>query len=44
MATFLWRRFATLVLAFFLLLPGVVSAQKLTAGWSAVSALNAPFW
>ena len=39
-----WRRFATLALAMCLFLPSIASAQKLTAGWSAVSALNAPFW
>lgn len=39
-----WRRYATLVLGVCLFLPSIASAQKLTAGWSAVSALNAPFW
>ncbi len=46
MTTSYWRRFATAVLFsfLFLFLPGAASGQKLTAGWSAVSALNAPFW
>ncbi|MGE5303073.1 MAG: ABC transporter substrate-binding protein [Alphaproteobacteria bacterium] len=33
-----------LMVAAVLMFPGQVKAQKLVAGWSAVSALNAPFW
>jgi NitT/TauT family transport system substrate-binding protein len=32
------------VLSVFILVPAQAFAQKLTVGWSAVSALNAPFW
>ncbi len=39
------RAWRALGLAFLsLLLAGQASAQKVTVGWSAVSALNAPFW
>lgn len=33
-----------LALAVYFAFPGTALAQKLTVGWSAVSALNAPFW
>ncbi len=32
------------ILAFVLVLPGTSKAQRMVVGWSAVSALNAPFW
>ncbi|MGH7771685.1 MAG: ABC transporter substrate-binding protein [Candidatus Binatia bacterium] len=32
------------ILAFVLGLPGTSKAQKLVVGWSAVSALNSPYW
>jgi ABC-type nitrate/sulfonate/bicarbonate transport system substrate-binding protein len=40
-----WRcNFSLLAFALILIFPPVALAQKLTVGWSAVSALNAPFW
>ena len=39
-----WSTIGTLAVIAALVLPSVAAAQKLTAGWSAVSALNAPFW
>jgi NitT/TauT family transport system substrate-binding protein len=40
-----WRcNVALLAFALILVFPPVALAQKLTVGWSAVSALNAPFW
>jgi NitT/TauT family transport system substrate-binding protein len=39
-----WRRIGIVALAIFCLQPGLALAQQLTVGWSAVSALNAPFW
>jgi ABC-type nitrate/sulfonate/bicarbonate transport system substrate-binding protein len=39
-----WCGVGTFAFVFFLMLPPVALAQKLTVGWSAVSALNAPFW
>ncbi len=41
---YLLRQLVGLVVAFALAFPGTVTAQKLVVGWSAVSALNAPFW
>jgi hypothetical protein len=40
-----WRcNVALLAFALILVFPPVALAQKLTVGWSAVSALNALFW
>jgi NitT/TauT family transport system substrate-binding protein len=44
MSRFVWRSFRTFAVGLFFLLPSTALAQKLTVGWSAVSALNAPFW
>jgi NitT/TauT family transport system substrate-binding protein len=44
MRIYSWRSFLTLILGLFLISPPLVLAQELTVGWSAVSALNAPFW
>jgi NitT/TauT family transport system substrate-binding protein len=38
------RRLSIIVLTTWLSFPAQALAQKLTVGWSAVSALNAPFW
>jgi NitT/TauT family transport system substrate-binding protein len=38
------RAVAVFALALCLVLPAAAQAQRLTVGWSAVSALNAPFW
>jgi NitT/TauT family transport system substrate-binding protein len=44
MSKFSWRSLATLALTLSLVFPSLALAQRLTVGWSAVSALNAPFW
>lgn len=44
MGKYFYGKIAVLLLAVFVVFPPLTLAQKLTVGWSAVSALNAPFW
>jgi ABC-type nitrate/sulfonate/bicarbonate transport system substrate-binding protein len=44
MKKFSGRSLAIIAFATVLIFPSMALAQKLTVGWSAVSALNAPFW